>query len=174
MNAEPDPDPPGARHLALPQSAARRAVPRVLAVAVAVALAVDAYVHLHDAHLYTEISTSTVSQATLFRIEATAAILAAVALLLRPTTLTWALALFVSAGGAGAVLLYTNVNVGRLGPLPNMYEPTWALPGKEASLWFEAAGAVLALTGLALSLLIPQARGAFRASSRPAAVRRGG
>jgi hypothetical protein len=30
-------------------------------------------------------------------------------------------------------LLYTYVDVGSLGPLPNMYEPTWALPGKRAS-----------------------------------------
>jgi hypothetical protein len=131
---------------------------RLLAVAVAAALAVDAYVHLHDAWIYAGVSTSTVSQATLFRIEAGAAILAAVLLVLRPAVLTWAFALFVTAGGAAAVLLYTNVDVGRIGPLPDMYDPVWAIPGKQASLWFEVAGAALALAGLVLALVTGPAR----------------
>jgi hypothetical protein len=50
------------------------------------------------------------------------------------------------------VLLYTNLDVGGLGPLPDMYEPTWALPGKSASALAEIAAALLAGTGLVLSL----------------------
>jgi hypothetical protein len=128
------------------------AVARALGVAVAAALAVDAYVHLHDAPLYTPVASSTVSQATLFRIEAGAAIVVAVALLAWPRPLVWALALVVTAGGVGAVLLYTHVDVGQIAFLPNMYEPTWNLPGKLTSAWFEGVGAALAACGLAWSI----------------------
>ncbi|MFD6248329.1 hypothetical protein ACFWGG_24665, partial [Streptomyces roseolus] len=31
----------------------------------------------------------------------------------------------VAAGGLAALLLYRYVDVGELGPLPNMYEPAW-------------------------------------------------
>jgi hypothetical protein len=48
-------------------------------------------------------------------------------------------------------MLYTYVKLGSLGPLPNMFEPTWALPGKLASAWAEGSGTVLALAGLSLA-----------------------
>jgi hypothetical protein len=35
------------------------------------------------------------------------------------------LALAVAGSALGAILLYRYVNVGQLGPLPNMYEPAW-------------------------------------------------
>ena len=57
-----------------------------------------------------------------------------------------------SASAAGAVLLYTYVDVGALGPLPDMYEATWALPGKRASAMAETAATLLALVGLAVAL----------------------
>jgi len=124
---------------------------RGLAVATAALLAVDAYVHLHDAGLYDAITTATLSQGTLFRAQAAAAGVVAVALLLRPHPVVWAIAVLVAGSAAAAVLLYTYVDVGSLGPLPNMYEPTWALPGKRASALAETAATVLALTGLALA-----------------------
>ena len=49
-------------------------------------------------------------------------------------------------------MLYTYVDVGQIGPVPNMYEPTWALPGKLASAWAEGIGATLALAGLVLAV----------------------
>jgi hypothetical protein len=55
--------------------------------------------------------------------------------------------LVVAASAFGAVVLYRYVDVGRLGPLPNMYEPTWAPPGKAASAWAEGAGIILAAAG---------------------------
>jgi hypothetical protein len=64
----------------------------------------------------------------------------------------WALAALVAGSAATAVLLYTYVDVGALGPLPDMYEPTWALPGERASAVAEIAAALLAGTGLVLSL----------------------
>jgi hypothetical protein len=132
---------------------------RVLAVVTAALLGIDAYVHLHDAGQYDAIRTSTLSQGNLFRAEAAAAIAIGVALLIRPHPVVWALAALVAASAAGAVFLYTYVNVGRLGPLPNMYEPTWDLPGKAWSAGAETAATALALAGLAL---------AFRTRSRAA------
>jgi hypothetical protein len=125
---------------------------RVLAVATAALLGIDAYVHLHDAGQYDAVTTSTLSQGNLFRAEAAAAIAVGVALLIRPHPAVWALAALVAASAAGAVFLYRYVDVGRLGPVPNMYEPSWALPGKTLSAAAETAAAVLAIAGLALAL----------------------
>jgi hypothetical protein len=56
--------------------------------------------------------------------------------------------LLVSAGGLAAVLLYRYVDVGPLGPLPDMYENTWQVPGKLLSAYAEGAAVVLAGLGL--------------------------
>jgi hypothetical protein len=93
-------------------------------VATAALLGIDSYVHARDTAFYDAVRTLALSQGTLFRLEAAVAALVAVA------------------------LLYTYVDVGRLGPLPNMYEPTWALPGKTASARAEGAGIVLAAAGM--------------------------
>ena len=69
-------------------------------------------------------------------------------LLVRPTRWVWAAALLVAASAAAAVLVYTYVDPGTLGPLPDLYEPTWTLPGKSASAIAEVAGALLAAAGL--------------------------
>ena len=125
---------------------------RALAATTAVLLAIDAYVHFHDAGLYDTVTTATLSQGTLFRAQAVAAAAVALALLIRPHPAVWAIAAFVAASAATAVLLYTYPDIGALGPLPDMYEPTWALPGKRLSAAAETAAAVLAGTGLVLSL----------------------
>lgn len=125
---------------------------RGLAAFTAALLAVDAYVHLRDAGLYDTITTATLSQATLFRAQAAAAGVVAIALLLRPHLVVWAFAALVAASAAGAVLLYTYVDVGALGPLPDMYEPTWGLPGKRVSAVAETAAALIALAGIVLAL----------------------
>jgi hypothetical protein len=87
-------------------------------------LAVDAYVHLKLAGDYDSVK-ATVSQGALFRLEAGLAIVAAVLLLVRPGRLTAGIAALVAGGGVVALLLYYFVDVGKIGPLPNMYEPTW-------------------------------------------------
>jgi hypothetical protein len=134
-----------------------RGVLPVIRLVVVAALVVDAVVHLSDAADYGAVRTSVLSQATLFRVEAGLAIVIAVALLLRPSRLSWLAAVGLLGSAFAAVLLYTYVDVGRLGPVPNMYEPTWVLPGKLASAWAEGVGAAAAVVGLVL---------AFRASRR--------
>ena len=141
-----------ARATATAHRSGDRPLVRALAAATAALLAVDSFVHVTDASLYDSITTSTISEGTLFRIEALVALLVAVALLIQPRPAVWAVAAVVAASAAGAVLLSTYVDLGPLGPLPDMYEPTWALAGKAVSAVAEIAATVLALAGLTLAL----------------------
>ncbi|ANZ13710.1 membrane protein [Streptomyces noursei ATCC 11455] len=132
-------------------SISRRTVVRVLLqVVTAASLAVNAYVHAGLAAAFDPVGQQ-ISQGTLFRLEAAVASLAALLVLLlgrrRPV---WAFAFLVSVSALGAVLLYRYVNVGPLGPLPNMYEPVW-WPDKTASAIAEAVGAVTALGGFLIT-----------------------
>ena len=124
---------------------------RLLALITAALLGVDAYVHLHDAAKYDGFKSSVMTEGTLFRIQAVVAIVVAALLLIWPRIITWLLSLLVAGSAAVAVTLYTYVNVGQLGPLPNLYENTWHQPGKIASVIAEAAAALISLLGLALA-----------------------
>ena len=97
-----------------------RSVLRLLAVA---GLAVDAYVHTDLAGRYD--FGGTISQSTLFLIQAGFAAAAALGLAVRGRRPEAAFGFVVAAAALGAVLLYRYVDVGTLGPLPNMYEPVW-------------------------------------------------
>ncbi|MFF8414580.1 hypothetical protein [Streptomyces omiyaensis] len=98
-----------------------RGVARLLAAA---GLAADAYLHAYLADRYDAVS-ATISQGTLFRIEAAVAALAALLVLVWRRLLAEALAWTLAAGGLAALLLYRYIDVGELGPLPNMHEPLW-------------------------------------------------
>ena len=128
------------------------ALQRTLGVATAVLLAVDAYVHFHDAGFYDAVTTSTLSEANLFRAQAAVAVVVGIALLIRPHPVVWAVAVLVTASAVGAVLLYTYVDVGSLGPLPDLYEPTWSVPGKRASAVAEGLGTLLAIIGFVVAV----------------------
>ncbi|MDI5973311.1 hypothetical protein POF50_028875 [Streptomyces sp. SL13] len=91
----------------------------------AAGLAVDAYVHAKLADQYDAV-VATIGQGMLFRVEAGLACLAALLVLVRPNRLTGSFAWLVAAGGLAAILLYRYVDVGALGPLPDMYEPIWS------------------------------------------------
>ncbi|MGH3745754.1 MAG: hypothetical protein ACRDTP_12910 [Mycobacteriales bacterium] len=129
---------------------------RALLVAVAAAgLAVDAWAHISLAADYDPVRSSALSQGDLFRAEGALAILAAVLLLLWPRRRwTAALACVTAAGGLAAVLVYQYVDVGAIGPFPNMYEPVW-YARKTESAWGEGAAAVAAF---ALLLLVAPLR----------------
>jgi len=120
----------------------------VLRLVVVAGLAVDVYVHLHLAAGY-DANTAAISEGALFRVEAGVAGLAAVLVLLTRAQVGLVVAFLVAAGGVGAVLLYQYVDVGAVGPLPNMYEPL-SYPEKTDSLIAEAVAALAALALLAL------------------------
>ncbi|HEX5200057.1 hypothetical protein ACFQS1_25655 [Paractinoplanes rhizophilus] len=125
---------------------------RALAAVTAVLLGVDAYVHLHDAAQYDQFKSSVMSEGTLFRIQGIVAIVVALAVLIWPRVLTWAISLLVSGSAAVAVFLYTYVNVGQLGPIPNLYENTWHEPGKVFSAVAETIAALISIVGLVLAI----------------------
>jgi phosphatidylglycerophosphatase A len=129
----------------LMNSRGRLALQVVLTAIVVAGLAVDAYVHFHLASAFEQVRTSTLSQADLFRVEATLAVIAAVALLVRPRRYTAAFAFLVAAAGTVAVVLYRYVDVGKIGPIPNMYDPYWAPAEKTLSVFAEALAALAAL-----------------------------
>jgi hypothetical protein len=144
----------------LPRLAGTEVLIRALGVVTAALLANDTYVHLHDAGLYD--GGTGITEGALFRVEAGVAAVVALALLVRPHWVVWLVALLVAASAAGALYLYTYVDVGALGPLPDMYEPTWALPGKRLAATAETAATATAALGLAVAVW------AARRSGRPA------
>ena len=115
-----------------------------LILVVVAGLAVDAYVHFDLASSYKAVKTSSLSQADLFRAEAVVALIAGVALLVRPRRYTAAFAFLVAAAGTAAVLVYAHDHVGKIGPIPNMYDPVWYTE-KTLSAWAEGIAAVVAL-----------------------------
>jgi hypothetical protein len=102
----------------------RSAASMLLALLAVAGLAYDAYVHLSLASNYDH-NGSSITQGGLFRVEAALAILAAALVLLSDSRLAWLVVGAVGIGGVAAVVLYRYVNVGSIGPLPNMYEPIW-------------------------------------------------
>jgi len=125
---------------------------RILAVVTAALLGVDAYVHLNDASQYDQFRSSVMSEGTLFRIQGVVAIVVALAVLIWPRVLTWIISLLVAGSAAAAVTLYTYVDVGQLGPLPNLYENTWHAPGKVPSAVAETLAFLISIVGLGLAL----------------------
>ncbi|MDJ0463835.1 hypothetical protein [Streptomyces sp. H27-C3] len=112
------------RHTPLHASDRPRPLELALRLIAAAALAVDAYVHADLAPRF-DANTATISQGDLFRIEAGLAAFAALLVLFVRNRLAPAFALLVAAGGLAAVLIYHYSDPGKLGPLPNMYEPVW-------------------------------------------------
>lgn len=123
-----------------------------LRVASAVLLAVDAYVHASDASFYDAPRGGAITMGNLFRIEAGTAGLVALLLLVGwRSRISWLPAFLVAASAIGGVVLYRYIDVGILGPIPNMYEPTWQVPGKLLSAYAEGAAVVLSALGFLLS-----------------------
>lgn len=129
---------------------------RTLVAVTTVGLAIDAYVHLALASEYDAVG-GTITEGALFRFEAALAALAIVLLVVRPNRVTAAFAALVAGGGTLALLLYYLVNVGPIGPIPNMYEHV-LFPEKSFTLVAQAIATVSALALVAI--------GGRRASNR--------
>jgi hypothetical protein len=137
------------------------AVGWLLRVLTAAGLAVDAYVHADLAGNYDPIRHS-ISQGTLFRIEAGASAGAALLILLTAGRIAWAVTFLVAASALAAIMLYRYVNVGTLGPLPNMYEPLW-FPKKTVSAIAEAVAVATSVAGFIWATLRARSRRSHRA-----------
>lgn len=116
----------------------------------AAGLAVDARIHFKLAPAYDGIKSSTISQGDLFRIEAVAAVIAALAILVFSRPVAALAAVLVAGGGLVPLLVYRFYDVGAIGPLPPMYEPAW-YPDKTHTAWAQAIAAVAALAFLVIA-----------------------
>ena len=124
--------------------------PRTTPVAVALrvlagaGLGLTAYIHLHLAHRYATVPHDTIGQDDLFYAQGIVAAVVGLWLLVTGHRAAWWSAALVAAGSLGAVLLYRYVDVGALGPLPNMTDKSWQpSPDKALSAIAEAAVVVL-------------------------------
>ncbi len=129
------------------RSGAAELIVRILVVA---ALAVDAVVHLRLAPNYQVAAPDGIGGGNLFRIQAIAAIVAALYLLFRGSRPAYVIAGLVLLTAFVAVVLYRYVEVPALGPIPAMYEPVWFFE-KSLSAVAEGLGALLAAAGLVLA-----------------------
>ena len=136
-----------------------------IALGVAVTLAIDAYVHATSAAFYDPPNAGLLTEGNIFRVETAVSALLALVVLIRPARWSFASALVVAATAVGAVVLYRYVNIGPIGPIPNLYEPSWQVPGKVASVFAEGIAVLLSTVGLGLL----SSRRAMRAAAAPAA-----
>lgn len=131
----------------------QRLIATVLRLFAATGLGIDAAVHANLAPIYDGVR-ATVSEGDLFRIEAAVACLVALVLLVSGRRIVVAAALLVAASAVVALFVSRYVDLGRLGPIPNLYEPAW-YPQKTAALVAElvtvaSAGVLLVLPGIAV------------------------
>lgn len=122
----------------------RPALRWTLIVIAAAGLLIDAFVHFHLAGSYSAVKTKYLTEGDLFRAEATAALIVAIGLLVRPRRYTAAAAFLVATAGTIAVVFTRYVNVGGFGPIPNMYDPSWYFE-KTLSAVAEGIAAIAAL-----------------------------
>jgi hypothetical protein len=115
-------------------------------------LAIDAYVHLDLASLYAEAG-GTINEGVLFRAEAVVAILTAVAVIVTGRRVSYLAGLAVGGSALAVMLISRYVDLGQIGPLPDLYDPDWftekllAAAAEGAATAAALAGAVI--TGLA-------------------------
>lgn len=118
----------------------------LLRVLVAAGLAADAYIHWDFAADLPSGSNGNIGADMLFRTQAVVAIIAGLLVLFWARRWTYAVAFLVAASAVGALLLYYTVDVGSIGPMPELYEPVWYTE-KTISLVGEGIAALAALVG---------------------------
>ncbi|MEU5876872.1 hypothetical protein [Spirillospora sp. NPDC047279] len=118
----------------------------ILRLLVAAGLAVDAIVHWRFAPDMKSVGSDGIDGQLLFQAQAIAAAVAGVLVLVIANRVTYAIAFLVAASAVGALVLYYYVDVGDLGPIPNMHEPVW-YGEKTLSALGEGIASVAALIG---------------------------
>lgn len=115
-----------------------------LTAVVVAGLVIDAIVHFDLASAFAHNKTSTLSEADLFRAEAAVSLVVALLVVLLPRWYTAALAFLVGASAAAVAVITRYSDIGKIGPIPNLYDPYWAPAGKVVSVVGEAAAALAA------------------------------
>ena len=148
-------------------STGRSAAEWAVRVLVAAGLGVDAVVHVRLADAMQLAAPGGIGGGTLFRVQAAAAAVAAVVVLVTGHRLAYLLAGLVALSALVPVLLYTYVQVPAIGPVPSMYDPFW-YPEKVVSAVAEGATVVLAVVGWALARPTTRQAGVSTSDSRRA------
>jgi len=118
-------------------------------VVTAVGLAVDAYVHWDLAPVYAEVR-GPIGEGVLFRLEAVVALLTAVAVIATGRRAAYLAGAAVGASALAVLLVARYVDLGQLGPLPDLYDPTW-FPEKLLAAFAEGAATAAAIAGFILT-----------------------
>ncbi len=151
----------------LPGSPRRAAIVAVRLIAVA-GLSIDAYVHVHLASTYAE-AQAVINEGVLFRAESLLALLAGIALLISGRHRAFVLGFVVSASALTVMLVSRYVDLGPIGPFPDLYDPVW-FPEKLWAAGGEAAAAAACVTGfLILSNRTRRRRDAAQQRGHPGA-----
>ena len=130
------------------RAALRTRLPRSPRQAAVAGLSIDAYVHLDLAPTYAE-AQAAINEGILFRAEAILALLAALTLITSARRLPLVLGLAISASALTLMLVSRYVNLGPLGPFPDLYDPVW-FPEKLWAAGGEAAAGVASVAGIVL------------------------
>jgi hypothetical protein len=139
-----------------PQPTAWRWSLWIIRAVTAAGLAIDAYVHFDLAALYAEAG-GAINEGVLFRVEAAVALLAAVAVLVVGRRVCYLAALAVGGSALAAMLVSRYVDLGQLGPFPDLYDPVW-FPEKLLAAYAEGAACVTALAGAIITWPKPKVR----------------
>ncbi|GAB3568128.1 hypothetical protein GCM10027405_29510 [Arthrobacter alkaliphilus] len=126
-----------------------RATAFVLRVLAAAALAVDAVVHVRFAPGYQSAAPEGLGEGNLFLVEAAAAGVTGLYVLIRGSRPAWVFTLIIAGGGLAVLLLYRYIDIPAVGPFPAMYEPIWFFD-KTLTAIAQTAAVLLAATALTL------------------------
>ena len=118
---------------------------RVLLVA---GLVVDGYVHFNLASTYAEAG-GVINEGVLFSAEAVAALLAALVVAIYGSRASYLAAFAVAASAVATLLVSRYVDLGAIGPFPDLYDPVW-FGEKVLVAVAEGIAALAALVGLVL------------------------
>lgn len=112
-------------------------------------LAIDAYVHFDLAALYAEAG-GAINEGLLFRVEGAVALVATVAVIAVGRRVCYLAALAVGGSALAAMLVSRYVDLGQLGPFPDLYDPVW-FPEKLLAAFAEGAACITALAGVIIT-----------------------
>jgi hypothetical protein len=111
-------------------------------------LVVDGYVHFNLASTYAEAG-GVINEGVLFSAEAVAALLAALVVAIYGNRSSYLAAFAVAASAVAVLLVSRYVDLGAIGPFPDLYDPVW-FGEKVLAAVAEGVAALAALVGLIL------------------------
>ena len=121
---------------------------RAARIFVVAGLAVDAYVHLNLASTYTAAG-GVINEGVLFSAEAVAALLAALVVASYGNRVSYLAGFAVAASALAAMLVSRYMDLGAIGPFPDLYDPVW-FGQKILAAFAEGFASLAALLGFIL------------------------